>query len=179
MGNKLFGDTGMTTCVKLFSAVLYCVAFLLTAPASAEQIYRWVGDDGATHFSETPPAVDSADVEVLEVIARQRVGAPTRDYRSALEVAKDIESSRLERERLRLEKKQLRLQNQQLRESRTASPDFDEDYRGVYYTPYYRYPPKPHRRHPYHRPVYPEPYASHRYGRPGHRSPQGRVHIRQ
>jgi hypothetical protein len=169
----------MTTCTKLFIAVLNCVALLLVAPVSAEQIYRWVGADGATHFSETPPAVEGAEVEVLEVIARQRVGAPTRDYRSALDVAKDIEASRLERERLRLEKKQLRLQNQQLREARTTSSDSDDDYRGVYYTPYYRYPPKPHRRHHYHRPVYPEPYASHRYGRPGHGRPQGRVHIRQ
>ena len=61
----------MTRCKKLFSAVLYCVVLLLAAPASAEQIYRWVGADGATHFSETPPAVEGADVEVLEDLSQR------------------------------------------------------------------------------------------------------------
>jgi len=158
---------------------------LFTATAGGDQIYRWVGADGATHYSETPPDADPGGVEILEVLARRDWVPPiSPDYRSALAVAKDIESSRLERERLRLEKKKLRLQSRQLQQSAMIPQDYDDDYRGVrvYYSPYYRYPPKPHRRHYYRRPVAPEPYSSRRYGHPGHGRHSGsnaRVHIRQ
>jgi len=160
-------------------------ALLFSVTASGEQIYRWVGADGVTHFSETQPDVDPSSVEILEVVPAGRLSAAPRDYRSVLDVAKDIESSRLERERLRLEKKKLLLQSRQLRHSEMIPQYYDDDYSGVrlFYSPYYRYPPKPHRRH-YHRgPVNPKPYSSHRYGRPAHEPHTGRtsarVYIRQ
>ena len=175
---------GMTTSIRPLSIVFISTALLFTLTASGEQIYRWVGADGATHFSETPPDVDPASVEILEVVPGGRLSPPSRGYQSVLDVAKDIESSRLERERLRLEKKKLLLQSRQLRQSEMIPQEYDDDYRGVrlYYSPYYRYPPKPHRRHFYRRPVNPEPYSSHHYGRPGHGVHTGnnaRVYIRQ
>jgi hypothetical protein len=174
----------MTTSIRPLSIVFISAAILFTATASGDQIYRWVGADGTTHFSETPPDADPASVEILEVVPQDRVSPPSRDYRSILDVAKDIESSRLERERLRLEKKKLLLQNRQLRQSAMIPQAYDDDYTGVrlYYSPYYRYPPKPHRRHYYRRPVNPEPYSSHRYGHRGYGRParsNARVHLRQ
>ena len=158
-------------------------AILFTATASGDQIYRWVGADGTTHFSETPPDADPASVEILEVVSQGRVSPPSRNYRAVLDVAKDIESSRLERERLRLEKKKLLLQNRQLRQSAMISQAYDDDYRGVslYYSPYYRFPLKPHRRHHYRRPMNPEPYASPGYGRRGyggHTGNNARVYLK-
>lgn len=174
----------MTTSIRPLGLVFISTALLFTATAGGEQIYRWTGADGATHFSETPPDVDPAGVEILEVVPGGRSLPPSRDYQSVLDVAKDIESSRLERERLRLENKRLLLQSRQLRQSAMIPQEYDDDYRGVrlYYSPYYRYPPKPHRRHHYRRPVNPGPYSSHRYGRPGHgarAASNARVYIRQ
>jgi len=174
----------MTTSIGPLSIVVISTALLCTVTASGDQIYRWAGADGATHFSETPPDVDPASVEILEVVPGGRSSPPSRDYQSVLDVAKDIESSRLERERLRLENKRLLLQSRQLRQSAMIPQEYDDDYRGVrlYYSPYYRYPPKSHRRHHYRRPVNPGPYSSQRYGRPGHGAYTGsnaRVYIRQ
>ncbi len=165
----------MSQSIRLLSVLVSCALMLPGATTSAEQIYRWVGSDGATYFSETPPAAASGEVEILDVTSEQQSNPPSTDYRSALAVAKDIESSRLERERLRLEKEQLRRQNEQLRQSQPTASGYQDNSRGVYYTPYGYYPPKQWRRHHYHRPRYPEPY-----GRPHQvRPPQGRVHIRQ
>ena len=165
--------------------MFFGVASLLTMTAWGDQIYRWTGADGATHFSEAPPDADPASVEILEVVP---VGPPTpassRDYRSALDVAKAIESSRLERERMRLEKKRLALQNRQLRESAMIAQEYDDDYRGVrlFYAPYYRHTRIPHRRHRIRYPFHPRPYSSHHWRSPGHarhKPPKARVHIRQ
>ena len=175
----------MTIAIRPISIVFISAALLFTATASGEQIYRWVGAEGETHFSEIPPDADPAAVEILEVVAVDQVSPPPRrDYRSALEVAKDIESSRLERERLRLEKKRLLLQNRRLRESAMIPQEYDDDYSGVrlFYSPFYRHTPKPLRHHHFRRPVYPRPYSSHRWGRPGHGShapSNARVYIRQ
>lgn len=176
----------MTTVTGRWSSVVISVTLLFTATAGGEQIYRWVGADGATHFSETPPDIDPAGVEILEVVPGARpLSPPSADYQSVLDVAKAIESSRLERERLRLEKKKLLLQNRQLRQSAMIPQEYEDDYRGVrlYYSPYYRYPPRhPRRRHYYHRPVNPQPHPSHRHGRHGYAGQSGtnaRVYIRK
>ena len=175
----------MTTSIRPLSMVFVSAALLFTATASGEQIYRWIGLDGATHFSETRPDVDPAGVEILDVVRGDRLSPPSRDYQSVLDVAKAIESSRLERERLRLEKKKLLLQNRQLQQSAMIPQEYEDDYRGarMYYSPYYRYPPRhPHRRHYYHRPVNPGPYSPHRHGRPGYGGPSAtnaRVYIRK
>lgn len=176
----------MTTVTGPWSSVVISVALLFTATAGGDQVYRWVGADGATHFSETRPDIDPAGVKILEVVPEARRLSPSSaDYQSVLDVAKAIESSRLERERLRLEKKKLLLQNRQLRQWAMIPQEYEDDYRGVrmYYSPYYRYPPRhPRRRHYYHRPVNPGPYSPHRHGRPGYGGPSAtnaRVYIRK
>ena len=174
----------MTTSVRPLKLVIFSAATLFTVTAWGDQIYRWTGADGATHFSETPPDADPASVEILEVVP---VGPPTapssRDYRSALDVAKAIESSRLERERMRLEKKRLMLHNRQLQQSAMIAQEYDDDYTGVrlFYAPYYRHTPIPHRRHRIRYPIHPRPYSAHRWRSPGHARHEphnARVHIR-
>ena len=163
---------------------IFSAATPFTLVAWGDQIYRWTGTDGATHFSETPPDIDPSRVEILEVLPAGPSTPPaSRDYSSALDVAKAIEASRLERERMRLEKKRLALQNRQLRESAMMAQEYDDDYNGVrlFYAPYYRYTPIPHRRHRIGYPTHPRPYRSHRYRPPGyarHTPDNARVHIR-
>ncbi|MBI1395269.1 MAG: DUF4124 domain-containing protein [Betaproteobacteria bacterium] len=42
----------------LLGAWASCV--LVAAPVSAQQVYKWVGADGVTHYGERPPAPDAA-----------------------------------------------------------------------------------------------------------------------
>ena len=48
----------MTTSVRPLKLVIFSAATLFTVTAWGDQIYRWTGADGATHFSETPPDAD-------------------------------------------------------------------------------------------------------------------------
>ena len=43
-----------------------CLAGLLTAvPAYAQEVYRWVDENGVVNFSDTAPAATAADVDIL------------------------------------------------------------------------------------------------------------------
>ena len=60
------------------SLTLLCA--LATLPLSAdatEQVYTWIDDSGTTHFSETPPANTTVDVELLEVLPASGAGPNT------------------------------------------------------------------------------------------------------
>lgn len=41
---------------------------------AADEIYRWVDDDGVVHFSDKPPASQGASVETVDVEIRQPAG---------------------------------------------------------------------------------------------------------
>ncbi len=117
---------------------------LFSAGAAAGEIYKWVTPDGVTHFSETPPAAAVASLEVVELdVAPPGQPAPG-GYQSVLDVARSIEASRLERERLQLEKRKLRLE----RESQPRTPEtaYGAPPVRIYYPPYRRYAPPPHYR---------------------------------
>ena len=153
--------------------ILLGTAMLASVAASGAEIYKWVGPDGVTHFTETAPPAELPGVQVLEVTEAGAAGAPARDYRSMLAVAKDIEASRLARERLRLEKQKLRLQ---ARQARQQYSDGYADTR-VYYPLYSGYPRRPHMRR-YHHPLRPVPAPHQRHGfRTRHQAPQGRVYL--
>lgn len=125
---------------------------VLTSPGPvASEVYKWVARDGVTHYSESEPGPQPAGVETLELADVAAPAAARSDYRAALEVAKDIERGRLERERLRLERRRLQQDQAQAaaREQRQAAED--TRYYPVY--PYYRryVGKRPHRlTHPRH-----------------------------
>ncbi len=133
-------------------------------PAGAE-IYKWVGPDGVTHYSEAAPGTQSPPVETLEFADVAPPRAAAADYQAVLEVANELEAGRLERERLRLERQ--RLYQEQTEAAARDRPQYDgvTRYGPVYpyYYPYVRkHPGPPGYRH--RRPV-PTPYESpvHRY----------------
>ena len=121
----------------------------LASPAvAATEIYKWVTADGVTHYSESAPASGAPAVETVELVD---VGPPAQTapgYDAVLEVAKEIEAGRLERERLRLERDKLR-QEQALAAAREQHQDFQgTSYYPVF--PYYHHYPGNHPRPPMH-----------------------------
>ena len=137
-------------------------ALASAGPAGAE-IYKWVGPDGVTHYSEAAPGTQSRPVETLEFADVAPPPGAAADYQAVLEVANDLEAGRLERERLRLERQKLRQEQAQ-----AAARDRRQDADSTGYYPAYPYY-YPHVRKPGppgywgHRPV-PAPY-SHRHDR--------------
>jgi len=150
----------MSRCISAFAATLLFAGLLMAGFSHAADIYKWVGDDGVTHFSEVPPESGMASLEVLEVVPKEAAPADSKSYQSVLDVAKSIEDSRLERERLRLERDRLMLQKKQARQARD---DIDYDDHRVYYPVYNRYPYRPYVR-PYYRRHHGYPVSPYRYG---------------
>jgi len=155
-----------------------CLAMLLTMPvtfSSATQVYRWVDDSGVTHFSETPPAENAADIQVIDIAptpapASGNASAEDDDFYSVVNQAKRMEARRLENERLAAEKEQARAEASRARAEAAAiqqGPSTDSADNSVRYYPVYPYYPryghhpwKPgHRPKPGHpvRPVEPQP----------------------
>jgi hypothetical protein len=138
-----------------FLTLAAALAFAMAAPtAGAAKVYKWLGSDGVTYYSETAPGSRPGEVETIELVEPDLVQAPAPDYQSVLEVARDIEASRLERERMRLEQQKLRLE--QARSMARSDREYPESrsYFPIY--PYYlRKHPRPHqfrrgpRPHPY------------------------------
>jgi len=123
--------------------VLGCIVAL---GAQAETVYRWVGEDGSTHFSERPPAAELSSVEtlVLEPPQPPTASPEPMDYQRALDLAESMHADRIERERLRLDR--LRLQQEALQRQYESAASTAE-------TNYYPYPVYPYRP----RPPYPGP----------------------
>jgi hypothetical protein len=147
----------------------------LASPVLAgAEVYKWIGPDGITHYSESAPGPQSPVVETLEFADVASPAGVPPDYRAALEVAKDLEAGRLERERLRLERR--RLWQEQAQAAAREQRQYPESTRYYpvypYYHRYLRKQPRPPM-NPRHRPV-PSPYEHPR----GHYGPRGGVQAR-
>lgn len=134
-----------------------CLA-LVTMPLPAAELYKWISEDGSTHYSEHLPSGEVAAFEVLQIVPPIPVPEPRAfSYRSVLDLAASLQADRLARERLRLEKEKLR---QQARLAREAQARYDEVYSPTsYIVPYYGY----------HHRTYPRPSYQRKY--PGHSPP--------
>lgn len=67
---------------------------------SALEVHKWIDERGVAHYSGSPPeSADMAAIETFEYNDSYRTSEP--DYKSILELAKELEQSRLARERLR------------------------------------------------------------------------------
>ena len=146
-----------------FAAAVLIAGFTGVGDSHGAEIFKWIGDDGVTHFSENPPESGFASLEVLEVVPKAPVPEAPQRYQSVLDVAKSIEDGRLQRERMRLERKKLILQNREAQQANRYRQEGDDDNR-VYYPVYTRYPYKRYVR-PYYRRHHGYPVKSpHRYG---------------
>ncbi len=61
-------------CKRLLVPVLATVAVLLAAPVLAEEIYRWVDDQGQIHFSDVPrDGAEQVELQPAQTFVGQRV----------------------------------------------------------------------------------------------------------
>jgi hypothetical protein len=152
------------------SACLLGVVWAVVGSALAGEVYTWVDANGVTHYSEIPPpgagggAVGRVDIPQGPSDAPPGPGADDAGYRGMLDVARELEASRLAREDERLRQENVRLR-QQLQERASqldygGEPDARYGYPVPYYYPYY-YARPPHRPPPF------SPDGGHR-ARPGH-----------
>lgn len=92
--------------VNLATGLALAAGFVLPTTAGALEVHKWANAQGLVHYSESPPpdAADMASMETFEVNSDYASPDESRDrYRAMLEVAKELEASRLANERARAE----------------------------------------------------------------------------
>jgi hypothetical protein len=94
--------------------VIFAVFQLLSPAAAGDVVYRWVDEDGITHFSDSPPAArTTAQGDVESIALPENLPAavnPAEDYYSIVNQWKRMREERNEREKLALEEERLRLE---------------------------------------------------------------------
>ncbi|GMQ75682.1 MAG: hypothetical protein BMS9Abin01_0937 [Gammaproteobacteria bacterium] len=94
----------MGTVIRKFIAWLFAAALLAAAPMAAPRTYKWVDEDGITHYSQTRPTDRQA--EDLSLGTRPSFEATEGDDCSSLTCrAARLESARAERERAAQQKR--------------------------------------------------------------------------
>jgi hypothetical protein len=76
----------------------------------ADQLFRWVDDQGQAHFSNQPPVKSTGPVEVQALTPTAPTPTPGDDPYSVVNQVKQMEGERLERERVRVDAEQRRLE---------------------------------------------------------------------
>ena len=154
--------------IPLQTAIL-SILLVLMNPAAAIEVYKWVDVKGATHYGQTPPVTPPASIKKVTLSVHKPQTTEQSGVQAMLDVAKQLEISRLERERFRLEKKKIHIEKLKLLQAEQAAQNESRlSYgRPVYYSPRYRPPHRPHKPHPYkpHRP-HPHKPGVHAPGRP-------------
>lgn len=79
-------------------AIALVVGMTLAGLASAGEVYRWVDEEGVTHYSQTPPASDEA--------SRVQVDVPTPPEDEIDRAQKDLEQTARENEESRKERQE-------------------------------------------------------------------------
>ncbi len=162
--------------IPLQTALLSMLLMLMNPAAAIEEVYKWVDTEGATHYGQTPPDILPASLEKVILAEHNPIPTEPSNIQATLDVAKQLEISRLERERFRLEKKKANTEKlKALQAQQTAYNENRRYYGGYssYYPPYYGRPHKPqHPIKPPHRPnlSHHQPESSHR---PGTHAPGG------
>lgn len=152
---------------KTLQAVLFSMLLVLVNPTSAIDVYKWVDVKGGIHYSQIPPDNQPAGIKKVTLPVTRPEPVEQASLQQTLDIARQLEISRLERERLRLEKRKVHIKRLQALQAEQASRGDSRLSYGVpiYYRPFFGYPHKPHhhRPHPY-KPHKPHPYKP----RPGH-----------
>lgn len=92
---------------NLMAGLTLAAGLLLPLTVGALEVHKWTDAQGVVHYSESPPdSSDIASVEMFEVQSEYEAPAESsrEKYRSLLEVAKELEKSRLAREEARAER---------------------------------------------------------------------------
>jgi len=126
--------------IQLLLPALGCGALLVASCVGATDIFKCVGGDGQLYYSDADVDYRACEQVMLPPPPQSADAVP--DYRAALEVAREIEASRLRREQARREQQKLLIER--MRVTTQAAGD-DSDATGYYigrpwYQRWYRYP---------------------------------------
>ncbi len=146
--------------IQMLLVSMLCITGYTT---HAAEVYKWTGADGSTHYSQTPPVTRPASIEKLSISVHTPEAVEATGLQTTLEVAKQLEVSRLERERLRLERRKAHLEKQKLLAEQAAREQRQAERGPVYYLPVIQRPHRPHK--PFHHK--PHPHRPHPF-KPGH-----------
>lgn len=127
--------------------------------AAALEVYKWIDRYGTTHYStEAPQGHEKSPATIIKLAQQPRREADksnqSQNYLPLLELAKELEQSRLIRERLRLEK--IRLERESLSAGKAPWLDYSKipqqnrfySSRPLPYHGYFRFPfPRRYSRH--------------------------------
>ncbi len=131
----------MKTCSIQFAGICVCV-ILITSEAYAEQFYKWVDDDGVTHYGEILPNANTKHVS-FEFPDNYVKSNPEEDYYSIQNQLQRMQDRRAKRREERLRRQENATVQQQ-----TASVEYEDGgypyYSAVAYPPIY-YPHVKHR----------------------------------
>lgn len=130
---------GLWPALMLFGLASYC---------GAAEIYTWVDEQGVTHFSETPPQDGRTQVEVL-TLEPVSVLPSSGQARDIIDMANELEASRLARERAALDR-QVALEKLNLEEKWLEQQKTEPASGPIYTYPVTVYPWRKHRPRPPH-----------------------------
>ncbi|MEM8844623.1 MAG: DUF4124 domain-containing protein [Pseudomonadota bacterium] len=74
--------------------ITYLIAVLFVSSAEAQEFYKWVDEDGVTHYGEVLPSPDIAHEE-FDFPAAYETSNPTDDYYSIQNQLKRVQEQRL------------------------------------------------------------------------------------
>lgn len=124
------------------------VLLFVYRPVSAD-IYKWTSRDGVVHYSESAPDTLSEKASQFDLASIPLMTVSLPAYQATLELARVLENSRLEREKMRMQKQRNRSYARSAElESKLIQRGSDYRY-PVYYPPVSRiYHPGPDKRFP-------------------------------
>ena len=93
---------------RYFSVFILLFGLAAQPDVAAVTLYTWVDAQGVRHYSQFPPgddeqAIDTQEVEIPNITSKSSASAPSPENRTQtiLDVARDLEDSRLQREQQR------------------------------------------------------------------------------
>lgn len=130
---------------------IFAAIQLLSPAAAGDVVYRWVDEDGITHFSDSPPAAQNMPRGGVKSLSLPdnfpEAINPNGDYYSIINQWKRMREERNEKEKLALEEERLRLEQSRTelaaREAASASTASVDTTPLVVYGGYPRYGPSP------------------------------------
>jgi len=168
----------MTKPASPIQIILLSTLLVFTNPAAAiEEVYKWIDKEGITHYGQTPPVTQPASIEKVILAKHNPEPVEQANLQQTLDVAKQLETSRLERARFRLERKKAHTEKLKALQAQQTAYNESRRYYGYssYYPPYYGRPHKPYHPAKPHKPglSHHQTGSSHRPGSHTPGSPSG------
>ncbi len=166
---------------RYFSVLILLFGLAAQPDVAAVTLYTWVDAQGTRHYSQYPPsdgeqAIDTLELEVPSLTPEVSASAPSPENRiqTILDVARDLEDSRLQREQQRADQAAANAAARMATPSTPQNYDPEPDVIFLPYTYGRPYPPHayPPGRHPPWKNMHPKP------GDPGQREarpPKSRI----